>query len=41
MSALILLAITYTIGLRLTAVDETEGLDLTQHDEDGYHDRSG
>lgn len=25
-----------TIGLRVTAEDETEGLDVTQHGEEGY-----
>jgi Amt family ammonium transporter len=36
-SAVILLAIKYTIGLRVSAEEETEGLDLSQHGEDGYH----
>jgi len=41
MSAVILLAIKATLGLRMPASDETEGLDLTQHGEDGYHGMSG
>jgi len=35
-SLVILLAIKYTIGLRVTADQEEEGLDLTQHGEEGY-----
>ena len=36
-SAVILLAVKYTIGLRITSEEETEGLDLSQHGEEGYH----
>jgi Amt family ammonium transporter len=36
-SSVILLAVKYTIGLRLTAEDESQGLDLSQHGEEGYH----
>ena len=36
-SLVILLAIKYTIGLRVTADQEEEGLDLTQHGEEGYN----
>jgi len=36
MSALILFAIKATVGLRISANDENEGLDLTQHGEEGY-----
>ena len=36
-SLVILLAIKYTIGLRVTADQEEEGLDITQHGEEGYN----
>ncbi len=36
-SLVILLAIKYTIGLRVTADQEEEGLDLTQHGEEAYN----
>ena len=36
-STVILLVVKYTIGLRVTADQEAEGLDLTQHGEEGYH----
>jgi Amt family ammonium transporter len=36
-SLVILLAIKFTIGLRVTADQEEEGLDLTQHGEEGYN----
>ena len=36
-SYLLLKGIDKTIGLRVSAQDETEGLDVTQHDEQGYN----
>ncbi len=33
----IALIVKYTVGLRVTAEEEVEGLDLTQHGEEGYH----
>jgi len=36
MTLLILVAMKYTVGLRLTADEEEEGLDLSQHGEVGY-----
>jgi len=35
-SAIILAVIKYTIGLRVKSEEETEGLDLSQHGEEGY-----
>ncbi len=36
-SGIILLIVKYTVGLRVTSDEETQGLDLTQHGEEGYH----
>jgi Amt family ammonium transporter len=36
-TALILLVVNFTIGLRVSAEDEVQGLDLTQHGEEGYY----
>jgi Amt family ammonium transporter len=36
-SYLLLKAIDRVVGLRVSAQDETEGLDVTQHDEQGYN----
>jgi len=36
-SSVILLAVKYTIGLRLKPEDEAQGLDLSEHGEEGYH----
>ncbi len=38
-SAVILLLIKYTLGIRVTADHEIEGLDLSQHGEEAYNDR--
>ena len=38
-TAVILFALRATIGLRVTADDEAEGLDLSQHGEEAYNDR--
>ncbi|MBA3709136.1 MAG: ammonium transporter [Planctomycetes bacterium] len=35
-SSVILLIVKYTVGLRVTADDESAGLDLSQHGEEGY-----
>jgi Amt family ammonium transporter len=35
-TSLILWAVNVTIGLRVSAEDEVQGLDLTQHGEEGY-----
>ncbi len=34
---IIALVVKYTVGLRVTADDEAEGLDVSQHGEEGYH----
>jgi len=34
---IILKVVDLLIGLRVSSEDETEGLDLTQHGEEGYH----
>ena len=36
-TTVIVLIVKYTVGLRVTAEEESEGLDLTQHGEEGYH----
>ncbi len=36
-TSLILMAVNFTIGLRVSAEDEVQGLDLTQHGEEGYY----
>ena len=36
-SAVIALLVKYTIGLRVSAEEESQGLDVTQHGEEGYH----
>ncbi len=36
---LIMLVLKYTLGVRLSAEDESEGMDLTQHGEEAYNDR--
>jgi Amt family ammonium transporter len=36
-STVILLVVKYTVGLRVDADQESEGLDLSQHGEEGYH----
>ena len=38
-TATILVAIKYTLGLRVTTEQEIEGLDLSQHGEEAYNDR--
>lgn len=38
-SFLIMMILKYTIGIRLSAEDEAEGLDLSQHGEEAYNDR--
>jgi len=38
-SLVIMLTLKYTIGIRLNAEDEAEGLDLSQHGEEAYNDR--
>jgi Amt family ammonium transporter len=36
-STVILLAVKYTVGLRVTTEEESTGLDVSQHGEEGYH----
>ena len=36
-SAVILAALKYTIGLRATQEQESQGLDITEHGESAYH----
>ena len=36
-TCLILVVVNYTLGLRVSAEDEVQGLDLTQHGEEGYY----
>jgi len=37
MGAICFLAIKYTIGLRVTKEEETEGLDIGEHGNEAYH----
>jgi ammonium transporter, Amt family len=38
-TAAIMLLLKYTMGVRVSAEDEQEGLDITQHGEEAYNDR--
>jgi Amt family ammonium transporter len=36
-TSLILMVVNFTIGLRVSTEEEVQGLDLTQHGEEGYY----